>query len=437
MKPDRSHDPSRATWIDGQSQKQSDFPIQNLPLGVFRESGEISEGSIGIRILDQVVDLKSLAEEGLLDSLDARIQYAFAAPTLNGWLALSGSERRETRLFISDLLSTEVGADKRNLVARHLHPIRDIEMILPVQVGDYTDFYGSIDHAQRVGALFRPDNPLLPNYRWVPIGYHGRASSLVVDGTPINRPSGQKLIGDTPSFEPTSRLDYELEIGAWIGPGNDLGEPLPLEEVDEHFAGISLLNDWSARDIQAWEAQPLGPFLGKNFATSISPWLVTAEALLPFRCPSRTRASGEPEPLAYLSSDKNRQSGGIDAIVEVWIQSLKMREESIPHYPLSSARLADLYWTIGQMIAHHSSNGCPLEAGDLMGTGTVSGKEVNSAGCLLELTGGGENPVRLPSGETRRFLEDGDEIVLRGHLRGNGEFQQIGLGECRGVVVTK
>lgn len=437
MKPDRSHDPSRATWIDGQSQKQSDFPIQNLPLGVFRESGEISEGSIGIRILDQVVDLKSLAEEGLLDSLDARIQYAFAAPTLNGWLALSGSERRETRLFISDLLSTEVGADKRNLVARHLHPIRDIEMILPVQVGDYTDFYGSIDHAQRVGALFRPDNPLLPNYRWVPIGYHGRASSLVVDGTPINRPSGQKLIGDTPSFEPTSRLDYELEIGAWIGPGNDLGEPLSLEEVDEHFAGISLLNDWSARDIQAWEAQPLGPFLGKNFATSISPWLVTAEALLPFRCPSRTRASGEPEPLAYLSSDKNRQSGGIDAIVEVWIQSLKMREESIPHYPLSSARLADLYWTIGQMIAHHSSNGCSLEAGDLMGTGTVSGKEVNSAGCLLELTGGGENPVRLPSGEIRRFLEDGDEIVLRGHLRGNGEFQQIGLGECRGIVVTK
>ena len=210
-----------------------------------------------------------------------------------------------------------------------------------------------------------------------------------------------------------------------------------MEEVDEHFAGISLLNDWSARDIQAWEAQPLGPFLGKNFATSISPWLVTAEALLPFRCPSRTRASGEPEPLAYLSSDKNRQSGGIDAIVEVWIQSLKMREESIPHYPLSSARLADLYWTIGQMIAHHSSNGCPLEAGDLMGTGTVSGKEVNSAGCLLELTGGGENPVRLPSGETRRFLEDGDEIVLRGHLRGNGEFQQIGLGECRGIVVTK
>lgn len=437
MKPDRSHDPSRATWIDGQSQKQSDFPIQNLPLGVFRESGEISEGSIGIRILDQVVDLKSLAEEGLLDSLDARIQYAFAAPTLNGWLALSGSERRETRLFISDLLSTEVGADKRNLVARHLHPIRDIEMVLPVQVGDYTDFYGSIDHAQRVGALFRPDNPLLPNYRWVPIGYHGRASSLVVDGTPINRPSGQKLIGDTPSFEPTSRLDYELEIGAWIGPGNDLGEPLSLEEVDEHFAGISLLNDWSARDIQAWEAQPLGPFLGKNFATSISPWLVTAEALLPFRCPSRTRASGEPEPLAYLSSDKNRQSGGIDAIVEVWIQSLKMREESIPHYPLSSARLADLYWTIGQMIAHHSSNGCSLEAGDLMGTGTVSGKEVNSAGCLLELTGGGENPVRLPSGEIRRFLEDGDEIVLRGHLRGNGEFQQIGLGECRGIVVTK
>lgn len=437
MKPDRSHDPSRATWIDGQSKKQSDFPIQNLPLGVFRESGASSEGSIGIRILDQVVDLKSLAEEGLLDSLDARIQYAFAAPTLNGWLALSRSERRESRLQISDLLSTDVGAGKRNLVTRHLHPIRDIEMILPVQVGDYTDFYGSIDHAQRVGALFRPDNPLLPNYRWVPIGYHGRASSLVVDGTPINRPSGQRLIGDTPSFEPTSRLDYELEIGAWIGPGNDLGEPLPLEEVDEHFAGISLLNDWSARDIQAWEAQPLGPFLGKNFATSISPWLVTAEALLPFRCPSRTRASGEPEPLAYLSSDKNRQSGGIDAIVEVWIQTLKMREESIPHYPLSSARLADLYWTIGQMIAHHSSNGCPLEAGDLMGTGTVSGKEVNSAGCLLELTGGGENPVQLPSGETRRFLEDGDEIVLRGHLRGNGEFQQIGLGECRGIVVTK
>jgi fumarylacetoacetase len=405
-------------------------------MGVFRESGASSEGSIGIRILDQVVDLKGLAEEGLLDSLGTSIQDACADPILNGWLALSRSERRDNRLYISDLLSTDMGGNKRDTIARHLHPIGDIEMVLPVEVGDYTDFYGSIDHAQRVGGLFRPDNPLLPNYRWVPIGYHGRASSLVVDGTPIKRPSGQRLVGDTPSFEPTTRLDYEVEIGAWIGPGNDIGEPIPLEEVEEHFAGISLLNDWSARDMQAWEAQPLGPFLGKSFATSVSPWLVTAEALLPFRCPSRTRASGEPEPLSYLSSDKNRQNGGIDAIVEVWIQSLKMREQSIPHYSLSSARLADLYWTIGQMITHHSSNGCPLEAGDLMGTGTVSGEKVNSAGCLLELTGGGENPIQLPSGETRRFLEDGDEVVLRGYLRGNGEFQRIGLGECRGTVVT-
>jgi fumarylacetoacetase len=435
MNIDRSHDPSRGTWISGKPHKKSGFPIQNLPLGVFREPGGVSKGSIGIRILDQVLDLKGLAETGLLDSLSGDVQDAFVGSQLNGWLALSRTERKAARLHISDLLSTEVDADKRGKIVGHLQHIDEIEMVLPVEVGDYTDFYGSIDHAQRVGSLFRPDNPLLPNYRWVPIGYHGRASSLVVDGTPIQRPSGQRLVGDTPSFEPTSRLDYELEIGAWIGPGNDMGEPIPLEEVEEHFAGISLVNDWSARDIQSWEAQPLGPFLGKSFATSVSPWLVTAEALVPFRCPSHVRGPGEPEPLPYLLSDKNRQTGGIDAVLEVWIQTSKMRDQSLPHHLLSSARLADLYWTLGQMITHHSSNGCPLRAGDLVGTGTVSGKDPASAGCLLELTTGGENPVRLPSGEIREFLEGGDQVVLRGHLRGSGDFQSIGLGEVKGIVV--
>ena len=436
MKLDRSHDPSRGTWLEGDSQKNSDFPIQNLPLGVFREPGTSIEGSIGVRVLDQVLNLKSMAEQGMFDSLSTDIQDAVSSVCLNHWLGLSKSDRTATRLHISDLLSSECNADKKDVITSNLYAIDEIEMVLPVEVGDYTDFYGSIDHAQRVGSLFRPDNPLLPNYRWVPIGYHGRASSLVVGGTPIKRPSGQKLVGDVPSLEPTSRLDYELEIGAWIGPGNNMGDPIPITEVEEHFAGISLLNDWSARDIQSWEAQPLGPFLGKSFATSVSPWLVTSEALIPFRCPSRSRESGEPEPLPYLSSDQNRQMGGIDAVVEVWIQSAEMRVESMPHHLLSSARLADLYWTIGQMITHHSSNGCPLRPGDLIGTGTVSGKETNSAGCLLELTSGGTNSMQLPSGETREFLEEGDEVVLKGYLGETGEHQRIGLGECKGTIVT-
>ena len=369
-----------------------------------------------------------------MDSLAIEVQEAACRPRLNGLLSLSRSDRTALRISVSDLLSTDTDVDKQEVVASHLCPIQEIEMVMPVEVGDYTDFYASIDHAQRVGALFRPENPLLPNYRWVPVGYHGRASSVVVGGTPIKRPSGQRLVGNTPSFDPSFQLDYEMEVGAWIGQGNEIGESIPMGQVEEHFAGVSLLNDWSARDIQSWEAQPLGPFLGKSFATSVSPWLVTAEALIPFRCPSRKRVAGEPKPLPHLSSDQNSKLGGIDAVVEVWIQSVQMREESMSHYKLSSARLADLYWTIGQMIAHHSSNGCPMRPGDLLGTGTVSGKEISSAGCLLELTSRGENSIQLPSGETRSFLEEGDEIVLRGYLDGAGGYKRIGLGECRGTV---
>ena len=437
MKLDRSHDPNRSTWIDGLAQGQSDFPIQNLPLGVFRESGTDDKGTVGVRILDRVLDLQGLVELDLLDSHAVEVQEAACLPRLNDLLSLSKSDRRALRLSISDLLSTDTDVDKQKIVASRLHSIQEIEMVMPVEVGDYTDFYASIDHAQRVGALFRPENPLLPNYRWVPVGYHGRTSSVVVGGTSINRPSGQRLVGNTPSFDPSFQLDYEMEVGVWIGQGNEMGESIPMGQVEEHFAGISLLNDWSARDIQSWEAQPLGPFLGKSFATSVSPWLVTAEALIPFRCPSRKREAGEPKPLPHLSSDQNGKLGGIDAVVEVWIQSAQMREESMSHYKLSSARLADLYWTIGQMIAHHSSNGCPMRPGDLLGTGTVSGKEISSAGCLLELTARGKNSIQLPSGETRNFLEDGDEIVLRGYLDGAGGYQRIGLGECKGTVTPK
>jgi fumarylacetoacetase len=308
-------------------------------------------------------------------------------------------------------------------------------MLLPAEVGDYTDFYASVFHATNVGKMLRPDNPLLPNYKWVPIGYHGRASSLVVSGTPVARPQGQTepTDGGEPRFGPSRSLDYELEVGAFLGPGNALGQPIPLAEAEGQLFGLCLLNDWSARDLQKWEYQPLGPFLAKSFATSISPWVVTLEALAPFRVAAFARAADDPQPLPYLSDEDDRAHGGIDLHLEVLLSSAAMRERGLPPLSLSRSNLRDVYWTFAQMVAHHSSNGCNLRPGDLIASGTVSGPAKENRGSLIELTWRGTEPLTLPSGEPRRFLETGDEVILRGHCRREG-YARIGFGECRGVV---
>jgi fumarylacetoacetase len=312
----------------------------------------------------------------------------------------------------------------------------EAEMLLPAAVGDYTDFYASVFHATNVGRMMRPDNPLLPNYKYIPIGYHGRASSLVVSGTPVSRPAGQtepKEPGGAPAFGPSRSLDYELEVGAFVAEGNPRGRPIPLAEADRHLFGLVLVNDWSARDVQKWEYQPLGPFLAKSFATSVSPWVVTREALAPFRVPAFVRPPGDPAPLPYLLDERDRAAGGFDLRLEVLLSTPTMRERGLPPALLSESNLRVLYWTLAQMLAHHTSNGCTLRPGDLLASGTVSGPEKNQRGCLLELTWRGAEPVELPSGETRRFLEDGDEVILRGRCEREG-FVRIGFGECRGVI---
>jgi fumarylacetoacetase len=316
--------------------------------------------------------------------------------------------------------------------------MRKAELLVPAQVGDYTDFYASVYHATNVGSMFRPDNPLLPNYKWVPIGYHGRASSIVPSGTAVRRPKGQ-IKGpeaEVPAFTPTRALDYEAEMGCFVGgPGNPLGQPVPLDRAEEHLFGLCLVNDWSARDIQTWEYQPLGPFLSKSFATTVSPWVVTLEALEPFRVPAFSRPAEDPSPLPYLASAQNARAGGINAVVEVSLSSAAMREAALAGVLLSRSRLADLYWTLAQMFTHHSSNGCNLRPGDLFASGTISGPTPDARGCLLELTWRGAEPLALPNGETRRFLEDGDEVILRAFCETAGR-PRIGFGECRGVVIA-
>lgn len=312
----------------------------------------------------------------------------------------------------------------------------EAELLVPARIGDYSDFYASVHHATNVGSMFRPDNPLLPNYKWVPIGYHGRASSIVASGTPVRRPRGQikNQDADQPVYVASRALDYETEMGCFVGPGNPLGEPVPLDHAEDHLFGLCLVNDWSARDIQTWEYQPLGPFLSKSFATTVSPWVVTLEALQPYRVPAFPRPAGDPEPLPYLTSESDRLSGGIDVRVEVFLSSARMREAATPPVRVSSGRLADLYWTMAQMFTHHASNGCNLRPGDLFASGTISGPTKNSRGCLLELTRRGAEPLTLPNGETRKFLEDGDEVVLRAYCERPGSVR-IGFGECRGVIL--
>jgi fumarylacetoacetase len=432
---DGTHDVRLQSWVESAGDPATDFPLQNLPLGVFARGGD-SPARIGCAIGDQVLDLHACAERGLLRGLPEDVAAACRTGTLNALMGLEPRRRGTLRHRLSHLLRAE-GAfvTARSDRAEVLLPQAEAEMRLPAAVGDYTDFYASVYHATNVGGMFRPDNPLLPNYKWVPIGYHGRASSLLVGGSAVARPHGQTAPrGDgPPDFGPSRSLDYELEVGAFLGPGNPLGSPIPIAEAEEHVFGLCLANDWSARDVQRWEYQPLGPFLSKSFATSLSPWVVTAEALAPFRVPAFVRPEGDPEPLPHLRGEDDAARGGIDLRLEVLLSSEAMRREGKPPVRVSRSNLRDLYWTVAQMVTHHSSNGCNLRPGDLIASGTVSGPEEENRGCLLERTWRGEQPLTLPSGEERRFLEDGDEVILRGHCERDG-FTPIGFGECRGLI---
>jgi len=418
------------SWVESANDPRTDFPLENLPFGVFRRSG----GFVcpGVAIGDQILDLHATVANGLLDTLDPEISRCCESSSLNALMALGRDAVSKLRARLMDLLSNR---NARSRVESALIPQSAVEMLLPARIGDYTDFYASIYHATNVGRLFRPDNPLLPNYKYVPIGYHGRASSIVVSGTEIQRPCGQMKAADAaaPSFGSSRSLDYELEVGFFVARGNARGEAIPIADAESHIFGLCLVNDWSARDVQAWEYQPLGPFLAKNFATTISPWVVTMEALEPFRAPAFARAADDPEPLSYLNAAEDRAHGGIDLKLEVCLKTKQMRAENSAPVRLSQGNLRDLYWTLAQMLTHHTSNGCNLEAGDLLASGTVSGATPDSLGCLLELTRRGAEPLHLPNGETRKFLDDGDEVILRGYCEREGHAR-IGFGTCRGIV---
>jgi len=434
---DETHDPRLRCWHEPAEDPTTDFPIQNLPLGVFRTEAE-AVPRVGAAIGDAILDLAACDREGLLRGLPLEVETACRSTSLNAFMALPQRLRRALRHRLSHLLRAEAGqVTGRAKAEQVLVAQREAELLLPAQIGDYSDFYASVFHATNVGGMFRPDNPLLPNYKWVPIGYHGRASSIVPSGTIVRRPHGQSDPKDTsaaPVFGPSRSLDYELELGCFLGPGNALGLPIPIDAAEQHMVGLCLLNDWSARDLQKWEYQPLGPFLAKSFATTISPWVVLTEALAPFRVPAFERPAGDPAPLPYLSADDDQTRGAFDILVEAWLCTGRMRDAGEAAHRLSQGNARQLYWTLAQMLTHHASNGCNLRPGDLLASGTISGPERNARGCLLELTWRGSEPLALPNGETRRFLEDGDELTLRAYAEREG-FRRIGFGECRGVVV--
>jgi fumarylacetoacetase len=429
---DATHDPARRSWVEG-ADGHSDFPVQNLPLGVFSPSGEDAPRG-GVAIGDMVVDLAALAASGLLSGDAQRAAEAGSGPVLNPLLGLGAGPRRALRAALSALLSTE--SDARERVAPTMRRAADCAMRVPAAIGDYTDFFAGIHHATNTGRQFRPDNPLLPNYKHVPVAYHGRASSVRVSGVPFRRPNGQRkpADADAPVFGPSRRLDYELEMGIWIGPGNAPGEPIPIGRAHRHIAGYCLLNDWSARDIQGWEYQPLGPFLAKSFATTVSPWIVTPEALAPFRLPQAARAEGDPAPLPYLLDEADQGGGALDLELEALLLTPGLRERSLPPHRIALSNARHLYWTPAQMAAHHACGGCDLRPGDLLGTGTISGPGAEACGSLLEATEGGRRAIVLASGEERRFLEDGDEVILRGRAKRDG-FVSVGFGECRASVL--
>jgi fumarylacetoacetase len=410
MKLDKTHDLELKSWVESANAAGTDFPIQNLPYGIFRKRGSREKPRGGVAIGDQIFDLAALGID--------------TGPTLNVLAAAGRAVWQTLRRDLSKILSVK-GYEKK--LTKHLLPIKKAELFLPLAIGDYSDFFTGIHHATNMGRMFRPDSPLLPNYKWVPIGYHGRASSIVVSGTPIRRPQGQIKLDEKPVFAPSRRLDYEAELGFVIGPGNSLGKPISIKNSLDHVFGVVLLNDWSARDIQAWEYQPLGPFLAKSFATTISPWIVTLEALEPYRCPAFPRAPGDPQPLPYLSSRKDH---GYDIALEMHLKTRGMRSPA----RVSRSSFRDAYWTVAQMVAHQTSNGCNLQPGDLLGSGTISGAAPGSAGSMMELTQAGKNPLELPGGEKRSFLEDGDEVIQRGRCASEGRAS-IGFGEASGRIV--
>src|SRR4051812_47782129 len=405
MKLDATHDPAARSWVESANAPGCPFPVQNLPFGIFRRKNEKPRG--GVAIGDQILDLAVLG----LDT----------GPTLNGLAAQGRPAWRKLRLALFKGLSAKT-PDRR--FRKFLVPMKKAELLLPVAIGDYSDFFTGIHHASNMGRILRPDSaPLLPNYKWLPIGYHGRSSSVVVSGTPVRRPNGQIKVSERPEFGPSRRLDYEAELGFVVGPGNRLGRSISIREAEKHLFGVVMLNDWSARDLQAWEYQPLGPFLGKSFATTISPWIVTLEALAPYRCAAFARAADDPKALPYLLDDDDQRQGGFTIEMEVSLNTVR----------LSQSSFRDSYWTAAQMVAHQTSNGCNLEPGDLLGSGTISGTEPGTYGSLMELTAAGKNPLVLPGGETRGFLMDGDEVVLSGRCSRSG-YATIGLGEARGII---
>jgi len=418
---DHTHNPALQSWVESANAADAEFPIQNLPFGRFRNAAD-APWRIGIAIGDQVLDLQ---RAGLITHAD-----------MNGLMALAPPQRRALRSAISQGLARS--SDRQAAWQAALLPMAGVQLGLPCHIGDYTDFYVGIHHATAVGKLFRPDNPLLPNYKWVPIGYHGRASTIQASGHAFARPSAQ-LKGpqdDAPRLAPTQRLDYELELGLFIGRPNAQGTPITIDEAEDHVFGVALFNDWSARDVQAWEYQPLGPFLSKNFASTVSPWIVTMEALAPFRKPF-VRPAGDPQPLPYLDSALNRAQGAIDIDLEVWLQTAAMRETGLAPERIASSNFADAaYWTAAQLVAHHTVNGCSLNPGDLFGSGTLSGSLPEQAGSLLELSAGGKQAITLRNGEQRTFLQDGDTVTLRGRCTRDG-WRSIGFGACAGSVLAR
>lgn len=427
-----THDPSLRSWVDSANLSDCDFPVQNLPLAIFRPKGGNEGGRIGVGIGDQILDLQVALSRDAFGGLADEIIKACREPTLNALMSLGQDVSSRLRASLSEALRE--GSAAASQLQGDLLPQSETELLLPAFVGDYTDFYSSIHHATTVGKQFRPDNPLLPNYKWLPVAYHGRSSSVQVSGRDFHRPVGQRLPqgAASPQVSATRRLDFELEVGVFIGRGNPLGRAVSITEAESHIFGLCLLNDWSARDIQGWEYQPLGPFLSKNFATTISPWVVSMEALAPFRLPF-SRAPADPQPLSYLHDPTAQHSGAIDVVLEVSLETARMREAGLAPQRLALSNLRHAYWTLAQMVAHHTINGCNLRSGDLLGTGTLSGPSASEAGSLLELSAAGKTPIAVGV-ETRTFLEDGDRVLLRAWCEGSGR-RRIGFGAAAATVL--
>jgi fumarylacetoacetase len=439
MNLDRTHDAGIKSWLDSANEPDCDFPLQNLPYAIFRRKGDTEAFRAGIALGDQVIDLAALLRERCLGGLAMQAAVACTQASLNEFFAMGPNAWRALRHAAFTLFETraEIASAMPDtaVLRRCLVPQALVEYSLPARIGDYTDFYTSIDHARNIVKLLRPDSALSPNFQWMPIAYHGRVSSIGVSGQQVRRPLGQRLAAghSAPEVAACAQLDYELELGIFIGVGNQQGEPIPVARAEQHVFGLCLLNDWSARDIQMWESTPLGPFLAKNFATTISPWIVTMEALAPFRS-AWARAADEPQPLAYLDAPANRSAGSIDIQLEVWLESERQRASQAPAARLSHTSFRHQYWTVAQMVAHHTIGGCNLQSGDLLGSGTISGPTAAEAGALIELTAAGKTPVALGNGEARGFLEDGDAVVMKGWCERPG-FARIGFGENRGEVL--